>query len=132
MNELEFFSTADDGAVQGFRKIIVTEPAHHAYMKGWWPAGHIIGYEHTFTHTVYDLLEAMAGQEEDGEARLRGRRPEPAGPRRDREGGRQPALGQGRAPVAPRRAPRRATRNPRPASAAMRIPRDPSDRSPSE
>ena len=62
MNELEFFSTADDGAVQGFRKIIVTEPAHHAYMKGWWPAGHIIGYEHTFIHTVYDLLEAMAGK----------------------------------------------------------------------
>jgi len=26
----------------------------------WWPAGHIIGYEHTFTHTVYDLLEAIA------------------------------------------------------------------------
>ena len=23
----------------------------------WWPPGHIIGYEHTFTHTVYDLLE---------------------------------------------------------------------------
>jgi len=62
MNELELFTTADDGAVQGFRKIIVTEPAHHAYIKGWWPPGHIIGYEHTFTHTVYDLLEAMAGK----------------------------------------------------------------------
>jgi hypothetical protein len=23
-------------------------------------AGHIIGYEHTFTHTVFDLLEAIA------------------------------------------------------------------------
>ncbi|MBI1763359.1 MAG: gfo/Idh/MocA family oxidoreductase, partial [Acidobacteria bacterium] len=23
-------------------------------------AGHIIGYEHTFTHTVYDLLQAVA------------------------------------------------------------------------
>jgi predicted dehydrogenase len=62
MNELEFYSTADDGAVQGFRTIMVTEPSQHAYMKGWWPAGHIIGYEHTFTHTVYDLLEAMAGK----------------------------------------------------------------------
>ena len=29
-------------------------------MKAWWPPGHIIGYEHTFMHTVYDLLEAIA------------------------------------------------------------------------
>ena len=38
---------------------MVTEPGH-PYLKAWWPAGHIIGYEHTFIHTVYDLLEAMA------------------------------------------------------------------------
>ena len=25
-----------------------------------WPPGHIIGYEHTFTHTVFDLLEGIA------------------------------------------------------------------------
>ena len=30
------------------------------YVKSWWPPGHIIGYEHTFTHTVYDLLEGIA------------------------------------------------------------------------
>jgi predicted dehydrogenase len=29
-------------------------------MAAWWPPGHIIGWEHTFTHTVYDLLEAVA------------------------------------------------------------------------
>jgi predicted dehydrogenase len=59
MNELEFYSREDDGKVQGFRQIMVTEP-DHAYFKAWWPAGHIIGYEHTFTHTVHDFLEAMA------------------------------------------------------------------------
>ena len=37
----------------------MTEP-EHPYIKAWWPPGHIIGYEHTFTHTVFDLLEAMA------------------------------------------------------------------------
>jgi predicted dehydrogenase len=37
----------------------VTEP-EHPYIKAWWPPGHIIGYEHTFVHTVYELLEAMA------------------------------------------------------------------------
>jgi predicted dehydrogenase len=31
-------------------------------MKGWWPPGHIIGYEHTFTHTVLDLLIAVSEQ----------------------------------------------------------------------
>jgi predicted dehydrogenase len=29
-------------------------------VKGWWPPGHIIGYEHTFTHTVLELLQALA------------------------------------------------------------------------
>jgi predicted dehydrogenase len=38
---------------------MVTEP-EHPYIKAWWPPGHIIGYEHTFVHTVYELLEAMA------------------------------------------------------------------------
>jgi predicted dehydrogenase len=62
MNELEYYSLDDDGAVQGFRRILVTEPAHHAYVKGWWPPGHIIGYEHTFTHTVYDFLQALGAR----------------------------------------------------------------------
>jgi predicted dehydrogenase len=30
------------------------------FNRAWWPPGHIIGYEHTFTHTVYDLLKAVA------------------------------------------------------------------------
>jgi predicted dehydrogenase len=58
MNELELYLEADQKTVRGFRRILVTE-SEHPYMKAWWPPGHIIGYEHTFTHTVYDLLEAM-------------------------------------------------------------------------
>jgi len=60
MNELEYYSREDEGNVQGFRDILVTEPGHHAFVKGWWPPGHIIGYEHTFTHTVFDFLQAVA------------------------------------------------------------------------
>jgi predicted dehydrogenase len=60
MNELEVYFRSDPGETQGFRTIMVTEADHHPYMKAWWPPGHIIGYEHTFVHTVYDLLEAMA------------------------------------------------------------------------
>ncbi len=60
MNELEYYSREDEGNVQGFRDILVTEPGHHAFVKGWWPPGHIIGYEHTFTHTVFDFLQAVS------------------------------------------------------------------------
>ena len=60
MNELELYLASDPGAVRGFRTILVTDREHHPYVKAWWPPGHIIGYEHTFTHTVYDLLEAIA------------------------------------------------------------------------
>ena len=59
MNELELYLEGDAAGHKGFRTILVTEPVH-PYVKAWWPPGHIIGYEHTFTHTVYDLLEAIA------------------------------------------------------------------------
>lgn len=60
LNELQVFFRADQGDVQGFRTVLATEADHHPYVKAWWPAGHALGYEHTFVHTVYDLLEAIA------------------------------------------------------------------------
>ena len=57
MNELEFYS--DEGPNSGFKTIQATDPSH-PYVKSWWPPGHIIGYEHTFTHTVLELLQALA------------------------------------------------------------------------
>jgi predicted dehydrogenase len=59
MNELEFYDAGEPAAMAGFRRILVTEP-DHPYMAAWWPAGHIIGYEHTFTHELRDFLEALA------------------------------------------------------------------------
>jgi len=59
MNELELY--VEEGPNSGFRKILVTDAAH-PYVSGWWPPGHIIGYEHTFTHTVLDLLKAIDEQ----------------------------------------------------------------------
>ncbi len=58
MNELSFFDGADDDATAGFRRILVTEPGH-PYLSAWWPPGHIIGYEHSFTHEIRDLVEAI-------------------------------------------------------------------------
>jgi predicted dehydrogenase len=57
MNELELY--VEEGPESGFRTVLATDPTH-PFMEGWWPPGHIIGYEHTFTHTVVDLLRALA------------------------------------------------------------------------
>lgn len=62
MNELEIYLESDPPSIRGFRRVLVTE-AGHPYIKAWWPPGHIIGYEHTFVHTVFDLLEAAADEE---------------------------------------------------------------------
>ena len=59
LNELEVYFESDPPGQRGFRTILVTD-ATHPYMKSWWPPGHLIGWEHTFTHMVYDLCEAMA------------------------------------------------------------------------
>ncbi len=59
LNELEVYLRDDPGRLQGFRTINVTEP-DHPYLHGWWPPGHIIGYEHTFTHVIHELMEAIA------------------------------------------------------------------------
>lgn len=59
LNELEVFFRDDPPTQQGFRTIMVTE-ASHPFTGAWWPPGHIIGWEHTFTHTVHDLLDGLA------------------------------------------------------------------------
>jgi len=58
-NVLRFFDTSDGADVQGFRRILVTDPGH-PYVGHWWPAGHTIGYDHTFVHQVVDLVESLA------------------------------------------------------------------------
>jgi predicted dehydrogenase len=58
MNRLRFFNRRDPQDRQGFRDIIVTESSH-PYMDKWWPPGHIIGYEHTFVHTIADFVKAV-------------------------------------------------------------------------
>jgi predicted dehydrogenase len=58
MSRLQFYSAADPDHARGFRDIIVTEP-QHPYAGAWWPPGHLIGYEHTFVHTIADLIRAV-------------------------------------------------------------------------
>ena len=59
INELQYFNASDEEGTQGFRVIQVTE-AIHPYAYAWWPAGHVLGYEHTFVHEFYEFVEAIA------------------------------------------------------------------------
>jgi predicted dehydrogenase len=58
MNELWYFDNSESSETAGFQRILVTEGVH-PYMTAWWPPGHIIGYEHPFTHELKDFVEAI-------------------------------------------------------------------------
>jgi predicted dehydrogenase len=67
MNVLHLLQNSDGAETAGFRRILVTEP-EHPYIAAWWPPGHVLGYEHGFTHQAVDLVTAIA----------EGRDPEPS------------------------------------------------------
>ncbi|MDQ0851709.1 putative dehydrogenase [Arthrobacter sp. B3I9] len=58
LNELRFLDATVPVREQGFRRILVNEP-EHPYIDAWWPQGHILGWEHTFTHEIRDFLTAI-------------------------------------------------------------------------
>ena len=58
MNELEVYDATAPAGRQGFTRILATEP-EHPYAAAWWPTGHGLGYEHTFTHQIADLVRAI-------------------------------------------------------------------------
>lgn len=58
MNELQYYSADDEPGTQGFRLIQASESIH-PYMTAWWPTGHVIGYEHTFVHEIYEFVRAI-------------------------------------------------------------------------
>src|SRR6478735_1510256 len=55
LNEL---SVCTDPAV-GFTRRLVTE-ADQPYVGAWWPPGHVLGWDHTFTSQAADFLTAIA------------------------------------------------------------------------
>lgn len=63
MNELWFHNHTEEPELAGFRRILVTEP-RHPYAGAWWPPGHGLGYDHTFTNEVADLVVAIAADKD--------------------------------------------------------------------
>ena len=59
LNDLQFYDGTAERGLRGFRRIRATE-REHPYAGAWWPDGHVIGYEHTFSNEVADLLGDVA------------------------------------------------------------------------
>ncbi|MGM0367497.1 MAG: Gfo/Idh/MocA family protein [Actinomycetota bacterium] len=53
-----YFREEEPEETVGFHAINVTE-AFHPYYERWWPHGHIIGWENTFVHTAYNIVDAV-------------------------------------------------------------------------
>ncbi|MFD0961099.1 Gfo/Idh/MocA family protein [Paenibacillus chungangensis] len=59
MNTLQLYSEDDPAGMQGFRMIHCTEDVH-PYTANYWPAGHIIGYEHTFINLMAEFMRGIS------------------------------------------------------------------------
>ncbi|MBI2422618.1 MAG: Gfo/Idh/MocA family oxidoreductase [Candidatus Hydrogenedentes bacterium] len=58
MHKFQYYNIADPPHLQGFRSIHATDGAH-PYAANWWPSAHLIGYEHLFTHEVYEFIQQL-------------------------------------------------------------------------
>lgn len=52
-----YYRNDDPKDTQGFHAVDVTE-AFHPYFDKWWPHGHIIGWENTFVHEAFHIVDA--------------------------------------------------------------------------
>jgi predicted dehydrogenase len=59
LNELDYWNRNDPAGQQGWKTILVTD-AVHPWASGWWPSGHIIGWQHSFVHQIHMLMEGIA------------------------------------------------------------------------
>jgi len=64
MNELEWYDRSVEPRLQGWSTINVTRGDDgHPYAGAYWPAAHIIGYEHGFVNMTADICNVIAGEE---------------------------------------------------------------------
>ncbi|MGH2699093.1 MAG: Gfo/Idh/MocA family protein, partial [Actinomycetota bacterium] len=61
LNELQLYDQNTAADRRGFRTVLVTEESH-PWLSAWWPPGHMLGWEHTFTHQARDFLLALGEQ----------------------------------------------------------------------
>jgi predicted dehydrogenase len=59
LNRVQWFDHRVESPLRGWSSILVTD-GEHPYLGKWWVPGLIIGYEHSFVHTVADFLEGLS------------------------------------------------------------------------
>lgn len=57
LNELMVLDRPEETAA-GARRVLVTE-TDHPWLSAWWPPGHVLGWDHTFTSQAADFLTAI-------------------------------------------------------------------------
>ena len=62
MNLLHFYDQADGHREGGWRRIMCTSAGEHPFAENWWPDAHLLGYEHTFTNMLADIVRSISGQ----------------------------------------------------------------------
>ncbi len=59
-NEIEYYSRKDKERISRAGRPFWLPIGCHPFLKGWWPAGHIIGWQQTFVHQIYTLMNGIA------------------------------------------------------------------------
>jgi predicted dehydrogenase len=62
MNELLWWDDTLPSALRGWSRIMCTNGGDHPYASAYWPAAHIIGYEHGFVSMAADIALALGGK----------------------------------------------------------------------
>ncbi len=64
LNELNIqWAEGEPADSRGFQNVMVTEGSD-PWIANWWPPGHVIGWEHTFVHEIYHLLDCIVHDKE--------------------------------------------------------------------
>jgi predicted dehydrogenase len=62
MNELQWWDATLDPGLRGWSTINCSVAGAHPYFEAYWPAGHAIGYEHTFISQAADIVRVLSGK----------------------------------------------------------------------
>ncbi len=66
LNELDVqWAEGEPADSRGFQNVLVTEGSD-PWISNWWPPGHMIGWEHTFVHEIYHLLDCIVNDKPVG------------------------------------------------------------------
>lgn len=62
MNELQWWDDTLESGLRGWSRIMCTNGGDHPYASAYWPAAHLIGYEHGFVSMAADIALALDGK----------------------------------------------------------------------